>query len=383
MSHKPLFSKSFYPDPSDRQEDEALEDSFSPQAHKSGSAFNKLGSGYSSTSKFFISLFNILLASFFLIAGSPLLLSLALIIKIRNDGPILYSGTRLGLNKQTFTMYKFRTLPVGTQSLLGSSLFTDQLIKLPFFVKFLRETRLDELPQLINIFKGDMDFIGPRPLRPEVYTSCCRHIQGFDRRFSVRPGLIGYSQLFTPHSSPKRIRSIIDNRALRFKRSFFWDIYMIAMTLLYVFKKFIDLIGKYSWNYLLRSKLMQVYKEKRLLERIPVSHTRIYIYRNLSDSPVQFFLSGLIIDINDQYLRFESRIQLDTHHFFCRIERRFYTLQKTKRKTVHCYGCLYRERTSLNRKDVYQYVVQITPRSPFYAYMLDQYILNKSMIRHI
>jgi lipopolysaccharide/colanic/teichoic acid biosynthesis glycosyltransferase len=83
--------------------------------------------------------------------------------------PIIYKGKRLGLNKKIFYMYKFRTLPTGLDKKLGSELFSRTSIKIPFFAKFLRETRLDELPQLFNILKRDMDFLGPRPLRPEIY----------------------------------------------------------------------------------------------------------------------------------------------------------------------------------------------------------------------
>ena len=104
-------------------------------------------------------------------------------------------------------MYKFRTLPVGAQKKIGSKLLSFRHCKLPFFSKFLRDTRLDELPQLFNIMKGEMDFLGPRPLRPEIYDHMCKGITNYDLRFNVRPGLVGYSQLFTPHSSPKRIRA--------------------------------------------------------------------------------------------------------------------------------------------------------------------------------
>jgi hypothetical protein len=77
---------------------------------------------------------------------------------------------------------------------------------------WLRASRLDELPQLFNVLKGDMSFVGPRPDRPELYEARCRHIRDYDRRFEVKPGLVGYAQLFTPHAAPREIRVAVDNK---------------------------------------------------------------------------------------------------------------------------------------------------------------------------
>lgn len=75
---------------------------------------------------------------------------------------------------------------------------------------FLRDTRLDKLPQLVNVRRGEMNLVGLRPERREVYQNARKSIRGYERRFSVRPGMIGYWQVFTPHRTYKRYRSIVD-----------------------------------------------------------------------------------------------------------------------------------------------------------------------------
>lgn len=111
------------------------------------------------------------LAFIFIAVSSPIFIFISLLIWVRCGRPILYAGTRLGERKKPFKMYKFRTLPVGMDKKIGAELVSRLKQPLPFFVKFLRETRLDELPQLFNILKRDMDFLGPRPVRLEVYQS--------------------------------------------------------------------------------------------------------------------------------------------------------------------------------------------------------------------
>lgn len=132
-----------------------------------------------------------------LIALSPLMVVIALIIKSTSPGPVLFVGERLGLNKRRFRMYKFRTMAIGADSLLATLEHLNEADGPVFKIKsdpritsighFLRRTSLDELPQLINVLKGDMSLVGPRPLPIRDY-------EGFEqdwhrRRFSVRPGM--------------------------------------------------------------------------------------------------------------------------------------------------------------------------------------------------
>lgn len=120
---------------------------------------------------------------------SPVLLTVALLVRIKLGNPIIFKQKRPGLNKKIFTMYKFRTMKDDRDE--NGELLPDS-VRLTRFGKFLRSTSLDELPELFNIVKGDMSVVGPRPLLVE-YLPLYNHHQ--DRRHEVRPGLSGLAQV--------------------------------------------------------------------------------------------------------------------------------------------------------------------------------------------
>jgi lipopolysaccharide/colanic/teichoic acid biosynthesis glycosyltransferase len=129
-----------------------------------------------------------------------------------NDGaPFLYGGLRLGKNKDVFTIYKIRSLIPDAESQIGVKVYNGKKRLELWYGKFIRKTRIDELPQLWNILCGTMTFVGPRPERPNLYVEFLRYIPGYDNRFKVVPGLTGYSQFLTPHDTSKKIRTRIDN----------------------------------------------------------------------------------------------------------------------------------------------------------------------------
>lgn len=143
--------------------------------------------------KFFKRLFDILISLFMLIILSPIMLILALLVKLTSKGPVLFKQDRLGRNGKVFKMLKFRSMIVGAEA---QGVYSDNKDKRVTKVgKFLRATSLDELPQLINMLKGDMSLIGPRPpltYHPwplEQYTDEQR------RMFEVRPGMTGWAQV--------------------------------------------------------------------------------------------------------------------------------------------------------------------------------------------
>ena len=119
----------------------------------------------------------------------PIYLVLAILVRIKLGSPIIFKQERPGLNEKIFTLYKFRTMTDEKDE--NGNLLPDE-VRLTKFGKFLRSTSLDELPELINIIKGDMSIVGPRPLLVEylpLYNEKqrCRH--------NVRPGLTGYAQI--------------------------------------------------------------------------------------------------------------------------------------------------------------------------------------------
>lgn len=174
--------------------------------------------------KRFIDLF---LSIILIIILSPLFLIIALLIKIDSPGPILYKQLRTGKNEDDFTVFKFRSMSASNDVYDFST--EDKITKVG---RVIRKTSLDELPQLFNIIKGDMSFIGPRPWVPVLnnyYTSDQK------KRFQVRPGLTGLAQV-----SGRKDLNIIDRIAYDIKYveniSFINDVKIFLKTILVIIK---------------------------------------------------------------------------------------------------------------------------------------------------
>jgi len=125
---------------------------------------------------------------------SPLLLILALLIKLEGKGPVLYSQTRTGYLGRTFKLLKFRSMAVDAEA-TGPQWASRNDMRITPLGRFMRKTKLDELPQLWNVLKGEMSFFGPRPERPEMYKRLEREIPLFRIRTIVRPGITGWAQV--------------------------------------------------------------------------------------------------------------------------------------------------------------------------------------------
>ena len=139
--------------------------------------------------KFGKRLFDVLFSASLLIVLSPVILIIALIVYVKMGRPILFSQERPGLNEKIFTLYKFRTM---TNAYGPDGKLLPDSSRLSRFGKILRSTSLDELPELWNILKGDMSFVGPRPLLVQylsLYSDEQRH------RHDVRPGLTGLAMI--------------------------------------------------------------------------------------------------------------------------------------------------------------------------------------------
>lgn len=132
---------------------------------------------------------DVVLALIALIVLSPILLVVAILVRIKVGSPVIFKQKRPGLNEKVFTMYKFRTMTDERDE--NGELLPDS-VRLAKFGRFLRSTSLDELPELLNILKGDMSIIGPRPLLVEYLPLYDEHQK---RRHDVRPGLSGLAQV--------------------------------------------------------------------------------------------------------------------------------------------------------------------------------------------
>src|SRR5690554_5980233 len=139
--------------------------------------------------KYFKRPLDFIMALLGLIILSPLLLIIAILVRIKLGSPVIFKQPRPGLNEEIFTLYKFRTMTDERDE--GGELLPDE-DRLTSFGKFLRSTSLDELPELWNILKGNMSFVGPRPLAV-VYLPY--YTEEERRRHEVRPGLTGLAQI--------------------------------------------------------------------------------------------------------------------------------------------------------------------------------------------
>lgn len=128
-----------------------------------------------------------------LILLSPVMIITAILIKIESKGPVIFKQQRLGLKGEVFTMYKFRSMVVGAEKDGVYSGKGD--VRVTKTGKIIRATSIDELPQLINILKGDMAFIGPRPALTYHPWTFDKYTEEQKRMFDVRPGITGWAQV--------------------------------------------------------------------------------------------------------------------------------------------------------------------------------------------
>jgi lipopolysaccharide/colanic/teichoic acid biosynthesis glycosyltransferase len=179
---------------------------------------------------------DIALSGFGLITSAPLWALLAAAIKLEDRGPIFYSQPRVGEGGRTFEAFKFRSMIPNAEAGIGAVQATTRDPRVTRVGRVMRATAMDELPQLWNIFRGDMSFVGPRALRPgeiEVDSNGAlvpiESIPGYAERHSVRPGLTGVAQIFAARDIPRRHKFRYDRLYLD-RQSFWLDARLIALS---------------------------------------------------------------------------------------------------------------------------------------------------------
>lgn len=180
--------------------------------------------------------FDILASGLALIVFSPVIGIVALAIHIQDGGPAIYKQERVTKNGKIFTLYKFRSMVVDAEKKTGAVLMTSDDSRLTKIGKFVRKTRLDELPQLWNIFKGDMSIVGPRPERPVFVERFLKETPEYRYRLNVRAGLSGYAQVMGTYNTRYQDKLRWDLMYIS-KYSFALDIVLIIRTVLAVFDK--------------------------------------------------------------------------------------------------------------------------------------------------
>ena len=141
-----------------------------------------------------------------LILTLPIALLIALLVLVTSGPPVFYRGERVGRGGRVFTMFKFRTLRRGAEYRLGTHLGEDlvQATQSEFtpLGPWLKATQLDELPQFVNVLRGDMSLVGPRPIRPVFFEELAHELPSYWQRLVVRPGLTGFAQVRRGYETP-------------------------------------------------------------------------------------------------------------------------------------------------------------------------------------
>ena len=180
-------------------------------------------------------LFDMALAGTGLLASSPLWLLFGAAIKLEDGGPVFFTQERVGLRGGVFNALKFRSMRPDAESGVGAVQATEDDPRITKIGKLMRATAMDELPQLWNIFRGDMSFVGPRALRPgEVEGSGTVIVQmedipGYAARIAVRPGLTGIAQIYAPRDVPRRQKFRYDRLYVR-RQSMSLDLRLILLS---------------------------------------------------------------------------------------------------------------------------------------------------------
>jgi lipopolysaccharide/colanic/teichoic acid biosynthesis glycosyltransferase len=180
-------------------------------------------------------IFDAALASIGLALSAPVSLVCASLIKLEDGGPVFYSQERVGLGGRSFRALKFRSMRPDAEERTGPLQAQDGDARVTRIGRVMRATALDELPQLWNILRGDMSFVGPRALRPgEIEREgdqlvAHEAVPGYGRRIGVRPGLTGIAQVYAPRDISRRYKFKYDALYVR-QQSFWLDIRLILLS---------------------------------------------------------------------------------------------------------------------------------------------------------
>jgi lipopolysaccharide/colanic/teichoic acid biosynthesis glycosyltransferase len=322
-------------------------------------------SGYQPGNERLYRLWNISLVLPVLLAALPIMALIALLLAV-TQGPrnVFYRGERIGKDGKLFHILKFKTLrDAAAAATRDRVLPTNSNLETPLGGP-LRETRLDELPQLINVLRGDMNMLGPRPVRPAIAETCRHTIPGYDRRFEVRPGLIGYTQALMPHGANKAIRARINAMLCRRPVSLVQEVMFVTLTGLSVL----------AWT--LRVAVREFLMLLRLhggIQAPPHGEARI-------EGPSGSFTMK-VAHIDGTALLLEAPQPLPVG-----IGPHSVVLRRDRGKTARCDAMVMGTEVSTRlggsgRVPVYRYRMRYQPASYFQKYLIDRYFVGAVLVR--
>jgi len=181
-------------------------------------------------------LFDASLSAAGLVASAPLWCVIPIAIKIEDGGPVFFPQERVGQDGRVFLALKFRSMRPDAETLTGPVQATENDPRVTRVGRVLRATAMDELPQLVNILRGDMSFVGPRPLRPgevdvrgDGQLIALEQIPGYKERHMVRPGLTGLTQVYAPRDISRTSKFRLDRLYMK-RAGFCLDVRLILLS---------------------------------------------------------------------------------------------------------------------------------------------------------
>ncbi len=334
-----------------------------------------LNSGYQVRNERAYRLWNLAVALPLFVFVLPLFLLVALLVLVVQGRPLLYSGDRLGKNREIFRIFKFRTLVDGASAATASGVLPKRSNLETPLGDFLRASRLDELPQLLNVLRGDMNLIGPRPVRPEIARTLSATVRDYDKRFKVKPGLFGYTQVLMTHGTPKQLRGRL-NALLARRPAVIWK---EPFVLAYMFWAVMSNAAQ-GLHGLCREAIRRGARAERRREpRKRPRHTTVSTVAAGGSTAC-----GRLWDINDEAFTFWSAGELEgqVHTFALR---RDFPGQRRPRLAL-CTGVA--RRRLVNGSDFWSkvpegsirmYIVYYRPISDFQSYRIDKYFLENAI----
>lgn len=167
----------------------------------------------------------------------PVLFLFSLIIKLTSKGPVIYKQDRVGKNGEIFKIYKLRTMSVDAEKTTGAVWARANDPRITPVGRLLRKTHIDEIPQILNVIKGEMSIVGPRPERPEIVRDLKLLILDYEKRLQVKPGITGLAQVFHKYDETiEDVKQKIKYDCLYIRKMCLWvDLRVMARTCIVVF----------------------------------------------------------------------------------------------------------------------------------------------------
>lgn len=307
----------------------------------------------------------------------PLFVFFTFVVLISDGGDVFQKELRLGRNKQSFLMLKFRSL-ISTGDTKPGLKHTMSM--------FFQNTLINELPQLLNILLGDMTFVGPRPICPEVYKQHSHDINNMDLRFLVKPGLIGPAQIYVPHQIPYRVRAFLDNRCATQQSSTFSNLAFIAFVFLRLGKNLLLYFGNESMRIIFSLFTSNPVIERRRLPRRDQRNTYCRIMPREINMEEMFNMIGFhqqfkVVNMNSESILVKTAEPFSGNEVTLRLKKQTARDGKpAKRRVVYLHGNMQSIPKYRGDKMSFYYLVVYRPVSPLNDYKVHQHFLKESFI---